>query len=99
MNRSAVDFACCCVRDLFGDASEIVARFLCSKSSGVQLGDIIRGTSASMNAAQVKQSLLVLMQHNLVTASMIQPEEIRGAPRPPYHVYHANISWMLLIPR
>lgn len=98
MNRTAVDLACCCVKDLLGDATEKVARFLCTKSSGVPLSDIIRGLNSTINAALVKQAMLVLMQHNLVVASIVQPEEAKVI-RPPYHVYHANIAWMLMIPR
>ena len=97
--NSAVELACCCVKDLFGDATELVARFLCSKGSGMTLGDIIRSMgSNTLNAAQIKQAILVLIQHNLVFAAMVHPEETR-VPRPPYYTYHASIAWMLQIPR
>lgn len=70
-------------------------------SRGLQsLQDVIKG--CELPASQVKQALLLLVQHNFASAYTLMQEEVgpssRGA-KPPAHVYEAHIDIMLQILR
>ncbi|GAX83075.1 hypothetical protein CEUSTIGMA_g10501.t1 [Chlamydomonas eustigma] len=94
--QHAVIFACKLVQELHGDIVECVCRQMASK--GLQtLSEIIRGSS--MSDAQVKQALLLLMQHNYVSAYLQRDESGQKNARPPYNQYEAHVGRILQIIR
>jgi hypothetical protein len=67
-------------------------------SKGLQtLPEIIRGSS--MTDMQVKHALLLLMQHNYVSAYLQRDESGQKNARPPYNQYEAHVGRILQIIR
>lgn len=67
-------------------------------AKGLQpLPDIMRGTQ--MPPGQVKQALLLLLQHNYAVAYLHKEDEGIKNARPPYHLYAPCLERMLQIIR
>lgn len=67
-------------------------------AKGLQpLPDIMRGTQ--MPPGQVKQALLLLLQHNYAVAYLHKEDEGIKNARPPYHLYAPCLDRMLQIIR
>ena len=61
------------------------------------LPEIVRGTELSPSV--VKQALLVLVQHNWVSAFLHSEDPSIRSSRPPYHLYMPQVEKMLQILR
>ena len=94
--QHAVALACQLVRELHGDIVEKVCRHLAAK--GIQsLPEIVRGSA--LPESQVRQALLLLIQHNYVSAYLHREDSGIKNARPPYSLYEPNVGRMLQIIR
>ncbi|GFH16938.1 uncharacterized protein HaLaN_13460 [Haematococcus lacustris] len=98
VNQWAMRLAYHLIRVYHGDISEKLCMKLASRGRQ-SLPDLIR--ASEMPASQVKQALLLLIQHNYVVVYCIKEEEEgqRGPPKPPQYLYEARVAEMLLILR
>mmetsp|Transcript_28003 Transcript_28003/g.61450 ORF Transcript_28003/g.61450 Transcript_28003/m.61450 type:complete len:586 (+) Transcript_28003:89-1846(+) len=88
--------ACKLVKENYGEVCERICRHILAKGSQT-LPDIIRGSG--LPPALAKQGLLVLIQHNLVSAYLNKDDDSVKSPRPPFHTYEPNVDRMLQIIR
>ena len=94
--QHAVAFACQLVKELHGDIVADVCRHLTAK--GIQtLPEIVRG--ARLPESQVRQALLLLIQHNYVAAYLHREDSGIKNARPPYSLYEPHVDRMLQIIR
>ncbi|XP_064390213.1 DNA-directed RNA polymerase III subunit RPC3-like isoform X2 [Halichondria panicea] len=88
MSLLQVGLACSLLRESFGELVEKVGTYLLH-NGGVSLTDIIGGTGITQN--QVKKSLCVLIQHQLVT--------FKAHSKGSHMIYHMTIASVLLMVR
>ena len=62
------------------------------------LSDIVRGTNG-LSASQIKQALLLMIQHNYVNVYTQKDDESARVVRPPTVLYESNVDVILQILR
>ncbi|MEW5301413.1 MAG: hypothetical protein WDW36_004273 [Sanguina aurantia] len=97
----ASDLATKMVRESFGELPERVVSLLLAKGL-CTFGELQRGWDSGVphpSAANVKQALLVLIQHNCVAAYTQKEEEGVRQARPPQVMYEASVERILQLLR
>lgn len=80
----------------FTSSSQKVCKYLATRGTQT-LSDIGRGTGLPLS--QIKQSLLLMVQHNYVVAYTHKDEEGPKGGKPPYNMYRVDVDMVLQILR
>lgn len=84
------------IREQYGDITEKVCSYLLSKGSQT-LPEVVRGTGLPLK--DVRQALLVLIQHNCVTSYLVKEEATLKGNRHSYFIYQPQIDAILQLIR
>eukprot|EP00803_Ostreobium_quekettii_P005618 evm.model.scf_375EXC.8 EVM.evm.TU.scf_375EXC.8 scf_375EXC:81591-82527(-) len=91
-NPYACELAAKILKDLFGDIVAATGKCLLDKGA-LTFGQLI--TASQLPLSQVRNSMMVLLQHNYVSCYRVQEEGGPRGPPQPHFVYEAQLDKML----